>query len=89
MTIDLMPYLILWAIVTTAVVILALWRLVLGLHEMGGIHIASGGERELQQEAELSRREARIELWGKTLTVVSATLILGIGVAWVYNGLAR
>lgn len=89
MRVDLIPYLILWAIVTTAIVVLALWRLLLGLHERGGIHISPGGERELQQEAEVTRREGRIELWGKTLTVVSAILILGIGVACVYNGLAR
>ena len=89
MRIDLMPYLILWAIVTTAVLILALWRLMLGLHEMGGIHLAPGGDRELQDEVKMTRREDRIELWGKTLTIVSAILILGIGAVWVYNGLAR
>jgi len=89
MQIDLVPYLILWAMITTAVVILALWRLMIGLHDLGGIHIAAGGERELQREAEVTRRETRIEQWGKTLTVVSALLIVGIGFAWFYNQLAR
>jgi len=87
MRIDLMPYLILWAIVTTAVVILALWRLLLGLHDQEG-RIAPGGEQEMEQQGNRTRREARIEFWGKALTVVSAILILGVGLAWVYNGLA-
>jgi hypothetical protein len=30
---------------------------------------------------------ARIELWGKTLTVIAAVLIVGIGVAWAYREL--
>lgn len=84
---NLMPWMILWALVTTAVVVLALWRNMLGLHDLGGIHIGEGEEKDAEVEEQLTRKIARIEKWGKSLTVASGVLILGIGLLWVLNSL--
>ena len=85
---NIMPWMILWALVTTAVVVLALWRSMLGLHDLGGIHIGAGEEKDAEVEEQLTRKIARIERWGKTLTVASAFLILVIGCMWVLSSLA-
>lgn len=88
MAIDLMPWMIVWALVTTVVIALALWRNMLGLHDLGGIHIGAGEEKDAELEAQLTRKIARIEAWGKVLTVVSGVLIVGIGLVWAFHGLA-
>ena len=85
MNINLMPFMIAWAFVTTAVVVLALWRLLAGLHDEGGMHFIEGQEAEIQTRARMSQRLDKIELAGKTLTVVSALMITVIGVMYLYG----
>ena len=88
MTIELMPWLILWAALTTVVLLLALWRVMVVKREgqVGGLHVADGDPALDQRETEIARSLARIDFWGKTLTVLSAILILAIGSIWLYNG---
>jgi hypothetical protein len=85
MTINLTPWFILWALITSVVVSLAFWRLMMGLHHSDSLHLGKGEERAFEQEVQATRTMTRIELWGKTLTVVSLILIAGIGMAWFYN----
>ena len=85
MTIDLMPWMIGWAVVTTGVVALFVWRVLVANQEPGALHVVES-EQEQEQETRLATKLARIDLWGKTLTVVSALLILAIGLVWVYSG---
>ncbi len=88
MAIELMPCLILWAAVTTAVLLLALWRIrvVKREAELGGLHVAGGDPALALRETEIARSLARIDFWGKTLTVLSVILILSIGSIWLYKG---
>ncbi len=88
MPIDLMPWLILWALITTAVLILALWRVVVARREveLGGLHVASANAAIPVIEEKIAKTLVRIDRWGKTLTAVSALLVLAIGIAWLYNG---
>ena len=85
MNIDLMPFMIAWAFVTTVVVVLALWRLLGGLHDEAGIHFIEGQEAEIQTKAQMSRRLDKIEFAGKALTVVSALMITVIGAIYLYG----
>jgi hypothetical protein len=85
---DLTPWFIGWALLTTAVVVLALWRNMLGLHDMTSLFIAESERQSAEEEDRITRKIARIETWGKALTVASAMLILGIGIAWFYKILA-
>jgi hypothetical protein len=84
MRMDFVPLLIAWALVATGAVALALWRNVLRLHDFEGLYLAKGEERDAEEETRLTRKIARIDLWGKTLTVIAAVLIVGIGAAWLY-----
>ena len=87
--INLTPWFILWALITSVVVSLAFWRLMMGLHHSDALHLGEGEERALEQEVQATRTMTRIEFWGKTLTVVSLILIAGIGMAWFYNLVSR
>lgn len=88
MPIDLTPWLVLWAFVTTGVLVLALWRTVVARREadLGGLHVAANDERIPELETRIASTLARIDLWGKTLTVISVVLVLAIGSVWLYNG---
>ena len=90
MSIDLMPWLILWAFITTGVLTLALWRLVVVRREenLGGLHVA-GTDVEPELEVRIARTLARIDLWGKMLTAISVVLVLAIGAVSLYQGLLR
>lgn len=83
--INLTPWFILWALITSVVLFLAFWRLMMGLHHSDSLHLGTGEERALEQEVQATRTMTRIESWGKTLTVISLILIAGIGIAWFYN----
>ncbi|MBI3665797.1 MAG: hypothetical protein HY236_06155 [Acidobacteria bacterium] len=87
MPIDLMPWLILWAILTTVVLGLALKRYMLYRKEedLGGLHVVTEDPKIPEEEVKLTKKMARIDLWGQTLTVISAVLIFAIGVGWLYN----
>lgn len=90
MPINLTPWFILWAIATTAVVVLFVWRVMVAKEESAGIHVAPENEAqmvEVGQEAKLANKLDAIDRWGKVLTAVSAVLVLVMGVAWAYNGL--
>ena len=87
MSIDLMPWLILWAVITSGVLLLALWRLmVVRREEQLGMHVTEPDAGIVGLEERLATRLCRIDRWGKILTVVSAILVLAIGAAWLYNG---
>ena len=88
MPIDLMPWMILWALVTTAVLILALYRVLVARKEeqLGGLHVASANAAIPELEEQIAKTLGRIDRWGKTLTVISALLVLAIGATWLYNG---
>lgn len=88
MPIHLTAWLIVWAVMVSAVLLLAMRRLALVRREgaLGGLHVAGGDEKVPTLEADIARRLASIDFWGKTLTIVAAALALGIAVAWLYNG---
>jgi hypothetical protein len=56
MDLDLVPWLIAWALITTGVVVLALWRNMLGLHDLGGLFLTKGEEHDAEDEARITRK---------------------------------
>ncbi len=85
---NLIPWMIAWAAVTTAVLVLGFYRLTLGLHEDPGVYIGANEERQAKTKAAFEAKISRVELYGKTLTAISAVLILVTVILWVYGALA-
>ena len=81
----LIPWMILWAASTTGVLVLFVWRVLVARHERSGIYIVEGEEKDLEAQARISKALSRIDLWGKTLTVVSVALVLVIGSLWAVD----
>ena len=76
---------IIWAVVTTIVLVLAFYRLTLGMHEHTDLHIDQSEAAQATAQFEMDQKISKIELYGKTLTVVSLLLITWIAAVWVYQ----
>ena len=79
-----MPWLILWAASTTAVLVLFVRRLLVAHQQTGQLHIVEGEVEEHAQER-IAKALVRIDLWGKTFTVVSVLLMVVIGSVWAWD----
>ncbi len=80
---DLMNWIIVWAAVTTAVVVLAYLRLTFGLREISGVRFGSAEQTEFyEQQQKMERKLNRLDFFGIALTVVSALMGLVIIVLW-------
>ena len=80
---DLMTWVVAWAVVTTAVVFLGYLRLTFGLHDMLGVKFGPGEQAEFygkQQQA--GRTMNRLDVLGIVLTAVSALMVLVIIALW-------
>jgi uncharacterized membrane protein YhfC len=82
---ELVPWIIAWAVVTTVVLVLAFYRLTLGLHEDPGMHLDAAEAPQAKAKAAMVRRIDKVELYGKSLTIVSAVLIGLTVFLWVYG----
>jgi hypothetical protein len=73
---ELSNLLIMWAVVVTAVIALGFYRLLLGMHEDPGSHLEPEEAKQLTEKQAMNRKIARVELFGKSLTVLAVLLIL-------------
>ena len=79
---ELTTLIIVWAVVTTAVVVLAYMRMHMGLHDLLQVHLSGGGPAVEPREMRLSKRVQMLDRIGIPLTVVSAVLALAIFFVW-------
>lgn len=76
---------IVWAALTVAVIMLAVYRKVEARHERDFVHLAEAEAPAISEQVTMAQRLDRIDYWGKTLTVVDiAFLVVLLGVA-CYN----
>ena len=64
---------------------LALYRWVLTGKTQGVVHLGPGEEGQIPQQTEIARKLVSVDRWGKTLTVVTAILGLGLAAAYLYQ----
>ena len=83
---EMMPWFMLWAAVTVGVLALFVWRVLVAEQEPGALHVVQS-EMEQQKELKLATQLSRIDFWGKTLTIVSALLLLVMGMVWLRSAL--
>ena len=85
---DLTPWIIFWAAVTTVVMVLAFYRLSLGMHEDADLHLTEDDPAPGVEQVAMAKRISLVEKLGKSLTVVSVLLILFIAGVWAFERLA-
>jgi hypothetical protein len=76
----------LWAVLGIATLILAIYRQVLSAHkENDVVHLGAGEEKEIPRQISLARKMNAIDSWGKTMTVVTAVIGLGLATVYLYQ----
>jgi hypothetical protein len=78
---NLIPFVVIWAVLALVVLALALYRNLAAMHEDALIHLGPGEERLVPKQVALFHRLDLVDRWGKTLTVV--TLAGGVTLAAV------
>ena len=86
---ELTTWMIGWALVTTIVVVLAYYRLTLGLHEILGVHFGKGEAEFYREQLGKERRFNKVDLAGIALTALSALMMLVIIVLWAIESAGR
>jgi hypothetical protein len=79
------PFVIAFAVLGITTLGLALYRKFNAMHEEDLIHLGAGEEREIPEQVTLARRLDAIDRWGKTLTVLTIVLGLGLAAGYLYK----
>lgn len=80
-----LPYIAGWGVLTTVVVILAIYRRRLDLRVDETLHVLDSQASAIPAQAEVAKKLAVIDRWGKILTVLSVLYLLGIAAAYIYS----
>jgi len=79
-----LPHIAVWAVLTTVVVVLAIYRRRLDLKVDENIHVLDSEVSAISEQTEVAKRLAVIDKWGKILTIIAVLYLLGIAAAYVY-----
>jgi hypothetical protein len=79
---NLIPYVSSWILLAVIVLGLALYRKIVSMHEDDYVHMSEGEARSIPEQVAVNRKLAKIDFWGKVLTVV--TILAGLGRACLY-----
>jgi hypothetical protein len=83
---NLIPFLLLWALLAVAVITLLIWRQLVSRNEDDTLHMLDGAsdQRTLQQSA-LAIKLEFIDKWGKILTIVAVGYGLILAGLYIYQ----
>ena len=70
-----------WVVITTLVVLLAYYRMTLGLHDMIDLHVAMKDGLD-PQEVRRGARMGKLDKFGIPLTVLSALMAIAVVLVW-------
>ena len=79
------PHIAVWAVLTTVVVILAIYRRRLDLKVDDTLHVLDSEAASIPAQEEVAKKLVVIDRWGKILTVVAVLYLLGIAAAYIYS----
>ncbi len=83
MQLNLLPYVIAWAVLGVIVMGLALWRRKVGDKEDDTLKLSDGETGDIAKQEQLAKRLAQIEVWGKSLTIV--LVVTGVALGLLYG----
>ena len=75
----------LWMVLGSVTLALAVYRWILSAHNENVVHLGAGEEKEIPRQMSLARKIDAIDRWGKTMTVVTAVIGLGLATAYLYQ----
>jgi hypothetical protein len=86
MHLDLRPFLVVWAIVIVALVVVAFWRRSVAVQEDPALHLGAAHAGTAAEQMALAKKLGQIDKWMKLLTV--AVIVIGVllGAAALYKG---
>ena len=80
--VNLLPYAIAWAVLALVVVLLAFRRKSVSAQEDDTLHLGGGSEEHVKHQEEIAKTLAKLDLWGKVLTVVLVLTGLALGAVY-------
>jgi hypothetical protein len=81
-----MPWVIAWAALAILVGILALYRRQIAESEDDTLHVNDATAAQLADQAALAKRLDKVDVWGKSLTVLLVLYGLAIAIGYIYMG---
>jgi hypothetical protein len=75
-----------WVVLGVATLVLAVYRHLLSAHEENDVvHLGAGEEKEIPRQVHLAQKMLTIDRWGKTMTIVTAVVGIGLATAYLYQ----
>ena len=81
---NLLPHIVIWAVLATIVVILAIYRRKIGSEADETLHVLDGEAAAMSAQAVVAKKLAVIDRWGKILTVIAVIYLLAIATMYFY-----
>ncbi len=79
---DLTPWIIAWAVVTSAVLVLGYYRVILEMQGDPSMHLYSVEGNQRLEQATLERKIYWVDRCGQALTIASVILVVAIAMMW-------
>lgn len=83
--INILPWLAAWVVAMVAMLILAAYRKHLDRVEDTDLHLGTMTTEQAQSQVVFNHRVHRVELMGKSVTVLLAILSVAVFAVWVFN----
>jgi hypothetical protein len=93
MTATLIPYAIAWSVLASVVVLLAVYRRMVALHEDDTLHVRESEMAMVTEQTQIAGKLHAIDKWGKILTTIGAVwaavmIVLFVYWSWIENNAA-
>ena len=85
MHLDLRPFLVLWAIVIAALVVVAFWRRTVSVQEDPALHLGAAHEGTAAEQTALAKKLEQIDKWVKLLIIVVIAFGVLLAAAALYK----
>jgi len=82
MHINLVPFIVLWALLAVTVAAMIVWRKMVANQEDDSLHVLQGS---VAQQVTVAQKLEVIDKWGKILTVITLVFGLILGAVYIYQ----
>jgi hypothetical protein len=85
---NLIPHIVIWAVITTVVVFLAIYRKRVNATIDDTLHVLDAEAAAVGTQSDVARKLVIIDRWGKPLTALSILYLLAIVGMYIYSSFA-